>query len=357
VKTWDWRPRDLFDASLGWIAGRAERVGRARVACPPDRGDALTRRETSASVETAVSWELEGCRVVGTSHLPHDAAGARLRVVILPAGEATRSIPLYVTIARELAARGWPVLRMDARGIGESEGELDCGSVAAAHRMIQSGGFVPDTLAAMDHLDATLGRGRYVLTGLCGGAITAVFAAALDRRVAGIAPIDVRLHYTVVPAGAQPAGRRYLSWSQIVADSERLAPLLRVRGLVRGMRAIWSRISAGVRGGGRADGRTGHDWLVERLGGEANRELVGALDEVIRARLPVGFFYAETGEDAHLERIRDKLPFAGSESEDGTAVRVVAGADHDFTAAGSDRRLLAHLVEWLAALSRTGASR
>jgi hypothetical protein len=44
---------------------------------------------------------------------------------------------------------------------------------------------VTDTVAAMDALDALLGRGRYILAGICSGADIVPSIAASDTRVAG----------------------------------------------------------------------------------------------------------------------------------------------------------------------------
>lgn len=112
-----------------------------------------------------------------------------MAVILLPAGLKDRVGPhrLYVQLARQLVRPGVLVLRLDAEGIGESDGELDTAINARHYRRIQSGLFVDDTLSAMRALTAREGVRRFVLGGLCGGAISAqLAAAAAPSVVAGI---------------------------------------------------------------------------------------------------------------------------------------------------------------------------
>ncbi|MDF1781899.1 MAG: GNAT family N-acetyltransferase [Alcanivoracaceae bacterium] len=110
-------------------------------------------------------------------------------VVLLPAGLKDRVGPhrLYVRFARFFASHGVPVLRMDALGIGESDGEFGVAFNGAHYRRIQSGLFVDDTQLAMMGLTEKYAARRFILAGLCGGAITAqLTAASSNARVAGV---------------------------------------------------------------------------------------------------------------------------------------------------------------------------
>ena len=83
----------------------------------------------------------------------------------------------YVSIARKLAKMGFVVLRFDFSGIGDSE-------------VIEDGtpfeeSIINETKEAMDYLSATRGLERFVVMGICSGAIASFDTACLDPRVEG----------------------------------------------------------------------------------------------------------------------------------------------------------------------------
>ena len=123
-----------------------------------------------------------------------DAQGRSLRGVLTPATSGDRQLGLvllnsgmlprycfhrhYVKGARTLAAAGVSVLRIDLDGLGDSDGEFSVGPVEACWLRIQLGELVPSTLAAVRAFRQGLGLRHLVLGGSCGGAITALLAAA-----------------------------------------------------------------------------------------------------------------------------------------------------------------------------------
>jgi pimeloyl-ACP methyl ester carboxylesterase len=84
----------------------------------------------------------------------------------------------YPRIARWLGARGIPSFRFDPHGMGDSEGVIEDTPTVDFFADVQTGRYVPDTLAALDVLRRETGCGRVVLWGLCAGSITALAAAA-----------------------------------------------------------------------------------------------------------------------------------------------------------------------------------
>ena len=81
----------------------------------------------------------------------------------------------FVLLSRYLATHGYPVLRFDHRGIGDSEG-------ATTFDALDS-----DISAAIDELQRRLpGVREIVLWGLCDGASAAMMYAAKDPRVVGL---------------------------------------------------------------------------------------------------------------------------------------------------------------------------
>jgi exosortase A-associated hydrolase 1 len=134
--------------------------------------------------ERAVTFEADKQTLVGILH--EAAPTASVGLLILVGGPQYRvgSHRMFVRMAREFALRGYPVLRFDFAGMGDSEGvfrgfeKLD-GDIAAALR--QFGQMCP----ALE---------RFVLVGLCDGATAAAYYAGTDRRVAALALLNPWVH-------------------------------------------------------------------------------------------------------------------------------------------------------------------
>ncbi len=151
-----------------------------------------------------ISFVCDGDTLAGVLH---EAGGAaRVGVVVVVGGPQTRvgSHRQFFLLARELAAAGYPCLRFDYRGMGDSEGEV------RDFEQIDS-----DIRAAIDCLCREQPSiERVVLWGLCDGASAAVFYASSDSRVAGLALLNP---WVRTEAGAAAAlitnyyGQRFLS--------------------------------------------------------------------------------------------------------------------------------------------------
>jgi pimeloyl-ACP methyl ester carboxylesterase len=105
-------------------------------------------------------------------------------VAILSAGITHRVGPnrVHVSLGRELARRGFPALRFDLAGVGESETATDSDTYEVrTDREVRS---------ALDLLGARTGATRFVLAGLCSGADNSLRAALGDPRVCGAVLIE-----------------------------------------------------------------------------------------------------------------------------------------------------------------------
>jgi pimeloyl-ACP methyl ester carboxylesterase len=129
-------------------------------------------------------------RLVGTICLP-EAEGstaasprAEIGVVSFNAGFISRHGPhrLNVKLSRFLAGRGFPSLRFDLSGLGDSNpfpGDLE---MSARTRQ--------DLKDAVDLLCARTGVEKVILIGLCSGTDACLDAAAADARAAGLYLLD-----------------------------------------------------------------------------------------------------------------------------------------------------------------------
>ena len=131
--------------------------------------------------------------LVGVYTEPAGATGGDApAVLLLNAGITHRSGPfrLHVEVARRLASRGYPCLRLDLAGIGDSAGRGDDVS--------EQEGTLADAGWAMDFLQSQTGTKQFVLFGLCSGADDSHQIAIRDSRVAGIVALDAFAYPSVL---------------------------------------------------------------------------------------------------------------------------------------------------------------
>lgn len=109
---------------------------------------------------------------------------------------------INVKLARHLARRGMASLRFDLSGIGDS-----APARRAAEFRVQA---VQDLQAAMDRLQAMTGVQRFVIFGICSGAMHAHSTALADARVVGLFMFDGYTYTT-------PRVRRARNWHRLMA--------------------------------------------------------------------------------------------------------------------------------------------
>lgn len=126
--------------------------------------------------ERTVVFPCNGERLIGVLHAPDPTA--ERGVLIIVGGPQTRvgSHRQFLLLARWLAARGFPVLRFDYRGMGDSGGE------AIGFERVED-----DIAAALDaFFEEAAGLREVVLWGLCDAASAAMMYARRDPRVKGL---------------------------------------------------------------------------------------------------------------------------------------------------------------------------
>ena len=95
---------------------------------------------------------------------------------------------LYVRLSRLAASLGFVAMRLDVANRGDSDPRRD--------GLPFLDGCVADVRAAMDLLQQSLGVEKFVLMGICSGAINSIHAAMLEPRVVGAIAIDGPAHPT-----------------------------------------------------------------------------------------------------------------------------------------------------------------
>lgn len=138
-------------------------------------------------MEQAISFlNKDGLRLMGIYHTP-DKDPKNVGVLFVHSGTQGRlgNTNQYVYYAREFARNGFPCLRFDPNGIGDSEGvvgEIDRRDFFGS---IQTGRYVEDVYSALDEFKRA-GIDKVVLLGVCGGAISALLAGSYRQDVCGM---------------------------------------------------------------------------------------------------------------------------------------------------------------------------
>ena len=303
---------------------------------------------------TVVSFDCQGYRLYGTLHVPRTQPPGRVGVILLNQGPLDRSGAhrMSVKLARRWTAAGLTVLRFDARGVGESEGTwiepAQGAPIRQLYKNIEEGAWIADTHAAVAFLQAETPVRRVLLSGLCGGATTALHAGATNPAVDAIAMVGMPVRLQ-----AEVRGVRDLVDSHVRTESRRYFE----RALTP---TAWKRFFAME-----TDYRT--MWAVLARRAEAlyrrsptqdpslNRVLMDHLRDALKARKRLMFIYPEN--DYLWAEFRELfLPAFKSVSGQFT-VKTIPQANHTFTEASWQEDLYSLLVTWsMTELERAGAA-
>ena len=302
----------------------------------------------SRFTQETVSFPCEGFQLRGSLHRPTAAIEGDTAIVILNQGPLDRSGAhrLSVKCARRWAAQGFPVLRFDARGVGDSEGDWatpeDGAPIKLLYKNIEEGAWTLDTYAAVDHVCATTSARNVVLAGVCGGAVSALHAAE---------------HPAVV--GVIMVGMPVRPWGDIGIDSIVASQVEEeAKGYVKklGKWQAWRRFFTGE-----SDYRVlwgiGSRYIRSRVFGERDDQL-----KSLNARMLKSFRAVEASgkrmlfvfpandylwvefRDLFLSKFKDQPPFD---------LQIIPDANHTFTEVAWQEQLYAILENWLQTLMST----
>lgn len=276
------------------------------------------------SNEKALVFDCAADRLFGILHLP-SSNPRPLGVLIVVGGPQYRagSHRQFVLMARALAASGYPVLRFDHRGIGDSDG---------APRSFED--LDLDVRAALDALHGELPRLRgTVVFGLCDGASAALMYCRQDPRVAGLMIANPWVHSE---AGAAKAyvkhyyRRRFLQpafWRKVIAgDFDATSSL----------RDLFAKLRNSAKGSSTPRGSF-RDRMLDGLAGFAGPVLV----QISGRDLTAAEFVDLCQSDARWRAAFDRR---------NVTLRRYENADHTFAAAGALATAVADCTAWLDAL-------
>lgn len=284
-----------------------------------------------------------------TSH-SHNAPSPTqgLGIVMLNAGSTRLIGPnrMYVPLARQWAAQGHTVLRLDIAGIGDSPAHA-----GKAENTVYSDTALQDVAAAVAFMHQQAGVERIVLMGLCSGAYHAFKAAVAKQPVQDIVMINPLTFFWKEGMSLDPGA---------VTDAKVAQDLMRHRRSVFSM-ASWLKL---VRGGISPKritqiakqsiawvGSKVYRKLARPLGLPLADDLAGELQQIARQGIKQHYVFAD--DDPGLELLTS---FGGAmmgrlKQSQMLEITLLAHADHTFTHAAPRAALTAHLHQIVAGIA------
>jgi len=244
---------------------------------------------------------------------------------------------------------GYLVLRFDFSALGDSEGVVEESMVADFYGSVQTGRYVNDTRAAMDWMQREYGVSRFILCGLCGGALTGLLAAAQDHRAESLVGfgIPVILDSTRVDAtkyltsGELKQWRKgyfmnltsWKSWLRLVTFRSNYHVLL--RALIAADKP--ERTSGGL---GASQGKAEE--------GNFNPLFPGAFEAMLRSRKML-LVFSEADRLWSIYRERFAIPYSNliEQLSGNLEVHLVKDANHIFSFQEWQRELFDRITVWL----------
>lgn len=157
-------------------------------------------RPRSAAKREIVLLSLDATPLVGTRHVAAELPGGpvKLGILFVNFGYVPRDGHggLAAHLCDAVATRGVVAYRFDLPGLGESPGPLPAHTLEFFD-LVTSGGFAKITAKLVRTLCERDGLDGLVIGGLCGGAVTAIFAADMEpERVAGLLLLEPEMYLT-----------------------------------------------------------------------------------------------------------------------------------------------------------------
>jgi pimeloyl-ACP methyl ester carboxylesterase len=266
--------------------------------------------------------------LIGTVTLPSPSGAAGIGFVIVNAGVIHRIGPhrWHVKLARHMAGLGFPSIRFDPAGLGDSRVPRDAVSFKAQA--------VRDVGDAMDHLQQVAGVREFIVGGICSGAENGFNAALTDPRIVGLWMLDGFAFPT-----ARTRWRRYT---------------LKLRGMSVGQIAagVLRKLLPPAWRGGAGGPASGLAQAEQKVGASPPaEEFAGKLQAIVDRRVPVYILYS--GSIVHLfnyaEQLHDR--FAGRPFLRAIEVLYRPDIDHTVTTRACQTELTRLLAQWTKAVA------
>ena len=283
---------------------------------------------------TLIDVEVLGTRLRGTYHFAGGDAGdgaiaqqaqGRIGVLFVNSLSLPRAASgdSAVYWANAIAEYGYPAIRIDLPGLGDSHGDANTDLLDS----INAGGFTQVIAALLEQLVSRFQLSAMVVFGHCAGSVSALQGGAVSMHCKGLILLDPYFH---LPQAKRPAARERLSgWA-------RNNPLGRMAS--NGYDRL-RKIALTARG--------------SSLPGNANLPLLACWKQVASAGLPILMLKApgikaqgnkpRVGEFDYVDYV---LKLAGRKNR--ISVEFVEDADHSFANRKGREAVERHIASWLA---------
>jgi dienelactone hydrolase len=292
-----------------------------------------------------VSFSCEGFTLYGSLHAA-EGPSRDIGMILFNQGPLERAGAhrLSIQIARRWAKQGLPVFRVDARGVGDSEGDWsvppDGAPIRMLYKQVEEGAWTADAHAAIDCLVRETGVRHVVLGGLCGGAITALHAAT-HPAVCGVVMVamPVRPQSEVVGAGDLVDSKVKEEAKDYVAKVFAPDAWKRFLTMQTDYGTLWSVMATRLHrlvGGGAPDAGM-------------NVPLLRSFVAASKAKRRLLFVYPD--HDYLWTEFEELFQTRYPQAECGYELRTIANANHTFTESDWQAELYATLEAWSQGLS------
>lgn len=305
----------------------------------------------------------KGDNIYGIVHVPTRSNGVLVVMFNIGLHYRVGHSRLFVRQARHLQGLGFTVARLDTSRVGYSHGEMPTGRAIDTYDAVQTGLFKDDARLVIRYLMDRFGPRKTFLTGLCGGALTAIIAASMEKDVDGVVfvagPVTVTSpEYelsTMHPVAADIVLRGYFrklfslkSWARFFGGKTTYSRLLRaLKTKLRDRFGSKTRVAA--------SGPAPEESSGEQKGDIFNPAFYRAFDDMMKSGRDILFIMPELDRAAYdFRRFFEKSIL---KNYDGYrrlySIARVEKADHTFSRPVSSRKLFEITAEWLT--KRAGA--
>lgn len=303
-----------------------------------------------------------GHTMYGIVHEPGESNGSLVVMFNIGLHYRVGHSRLFVRQARDLQKTGFTVARFDTSRIGYSHGEMPLGRAIDTFDSVQTGLFREDAQTVIRHLRETYRPKKVFLSGLCGGALTAIITAALEDYVDGV--VFIAGPVTVTSPEYELKTLHPFEANALVAGyiSKLVSPKAWIRFLSgrTSYRDLFSSIKIKIserfsprKLAESQDPENNKD--AENKGNLLNRTFLEAFDELMRGGKPVLFAMPELDRatyDFDKMFVPGILPKYSEFGEFYDIVRI-EGADHTFSRPESSIILFDYIRQWL--LNKAGS--
>lgn len=294
--------------------------------------------------------------IFGTYHEPTELDSKRIRdrvnittgFLFLNMGHAPRACHgnLVARIGDRLAEMGFPVMRIDYPGIGDSPGDLPSREESFWLYVMRSG-FTQLTREVMNECSKLYSIDRYIVGGLCGGAIASIYLAASEpTRVLGTVLLEPEFTVPSLQRNTENVKETVLASEDLVYSLRTLKKLLlSPRSWIRAF-----------------SGKSQYEYHIKTLKTiaikklraiqgkhlpvDTNHLLIESWKELIESRRPCLVMFAQGESDEVIYKEINNTIVPRYILDRVVTEHSIPKTNHTFTTQGADKMVISYISRW-----------